>query len=427
MSHNILIISFHFPPSPSIGGRRWAKFVKYLSREKEVHATVISSVYKGQGKVSPYTKDVKDAHFTHIEVSSRYPAYLQNMQYVKKSKFSGLIFRLLRFYLVVFAKGNYYDYTIFWKKYFRKMIPEIIVKNKINRVIFTGHPYRYALYALELKKIAGVEVILDCRDFWWDLHFIPPVSKKRQKFEIESEKKVIESVDKILSVSEAQMNILKARHPKHAPMYVLRNGFDREDIPTDLVQKNIDKNCIRFVHLGAMHAEKEYYWKPLVKALSKLKSSHRVLFDKLVFDFVGICPAVIITSLKEIDVKVNPYGFVDLESSYRYLNQADIALWFKYDGYSGEFATKFSDYVSMNKYMWLFSEKGDVTMHVESNKIGNVFYREDDKIERTIYEKLIQLEDIETRTFNRSYDASALDIEFLTKQLLELLYTKTNP
>lgn len=421
MKRNILIVSFHFPPSPAIGGRRWAKFVKYLTRNEDVHVWVISAKNVRNETVSPYSRDTKGVRFTHIELEPNYPAYMQNMHFKRASRFKNLVFKLFRLWLTIFTKGNYYDYTIFWKKYFQGIIPDLIRENNIDRVILSGPPYRYALYALELKKIPGVEVIPDCRDFWWDDHFIPPVSEKRLQFERDAERRVMQESDKVLSISNAQMKVVTARYQNHAPFYVLPNGYDREDIPSDLELKR-DDDMIRFVHIGAMHGDKTYYWRPLLAALIRLKSTNTDLFEKLVFDFVGICPEEISNEFKAAGVKINLRGFVSLHDSYRFLNQADIALWFKYDGYSGEFATKFSDYVSMQKFIWLFSEPGEVTEHISKNKIGTCFYREDEQLENSIFESLVKLDESSQRIFNPAYNSSDRDIEQMSEKLLEILY-----
>jgi len=211
MKHNVLIVSFHFPPSPAIGARRWSKFVKYLSASG-IKLTVVSDKGNKHKVVSPYSKDIKDAEFTHVVLNSRYPGQLQNMQFKKSSLWTKISFRLVLYYVQLFSKGNFYDYTIFWRRYFRTVIPQLIREHEINRVILTGPPFRHALYALELKKISDVELILDCRDLWWDTKHIPPISRKRQEFEIRAEEEVVCGVDKILSISDFQKSILLKFH-----------------------------------------------------------------------------------------------------------------------------------------------------------------------------------------------------------------------
>src|SRR5947209_3273032 len=42
--HRLLVITFHFPPDGSVGGKRWAGFSKYLARLGwEVHVVTASS------------------------------------------------------------------------------------------------------------------------------------------------------------------------------------------------------------------------------------------------------------------------------------------------------------------------------------------------------------------------------------------------
>jgi hypothetical protein len=59
---NILIICT-FPPAPSIGGRRWAKFSKYLTRAG-INVSVFAAK-SNKGDKSLWTKDVEDIKSIH--------------------------------------------------------------------------------------------------------------------------------------------------------------------------------------------------------------------------------------------------------------------------------------------------------------------------------------------------------------------------
>jgi len=423
MSRNILVISYYFPPTPGVGGRRWAKFVKYLSKDPSTNIFVVSCTNTVKEKVSSYGDDLKGVDFKHIFFSPRYPLYMQNMEFPRRTIIARIGFRFQRLATMLLAKGNYYDYTVFWKSYFKNEVPALINKNNIDTIIISGPPFRYVYYCLEIKKkYNNVQIVLDCRDPWCDPNHPPVMSLRRHNFESGAEKIVLESVDKILAVSNFQKKMLEQKSDSIAPVFVLRNGLDLSDIPTNLEKKNPDDTTIRIAHFGVMHATKDYYWMPFVEAIKILKTRKPELFERLELDFIGLCPEIVLTALRKTGVKVNAFGLMDIDNAYRKLNLADIVLWFKYDGSAGDFATKFGDYIALKKFIWTFSVEGEVTEHIEENEIGKVFYRSDPHLEETILNEMLQLDNPDLRIFDVNYKAESLELTSLTKSLFDILY-----
>ena len=70
----VLIIAYKFPPAHGVGGRRWAKFAKYLAREGyEVY--VITSKFPS-GDIS-WEDDVQSEHIRVFNYKSMFPTFLQ--------------------------------------------------------------------------------------------------------------------------------------------------------------------------------------------------------------------------------------------------------------------------------------------------------------------------------------------------------------
>lgn len=417
----LLIISHYFPPVPGVGGRRWAKFVKYLSRKDGVSIHVISAQNTVKDVVSSFEKELKGANFKHIVLPSNYPAYLEFLEFRKPSLIGKIMFRIQLFFLKKKVQGNYWDFSVLWKTHFDKTIPNIIRSNKINKLIVSGPPYRYIQYAVGLKSdFPDLEVILDYRDPWNDFNDPFPISDERHSYERALESEMLKKVDKIITVSEFQKALILKNQPEASPIAVIPNGYDLEDYEENFRPKeNSDK--IRIVHFGTLHYLKDYYWKPFLKAYARLKKEAPALYDKITIDFVGYCPQQVLDYIQQLDVRVKIHGILDPFDAYSELNQADIALWFKYDGSPGDFATKFGDYISLKKYMWTFSVKGAVTDHIEEHQIGTVFYRDDEELENHIYETFLSVENPENRMFNPNYDARKLQISNLTQELLTIL------
>lgn len=425
MNNNLLIISFHFPPSPGVGGRRWSKFVKYLSRNNSVGIHVISAKNTVVGVSSSYIKDIQNSNFKHLTLKPRYPLYMQNMEFPRKGILASIGFRLQRVFVMLFSKGNYFDYTVFWKKYFTGEIARYVDQHKINRVIISGPPFRYAFYSLELKKkFPHLKLFYDSRDPWCDVNHPPTVSTSRLNYEARLEKYTLAGVDGIFAVSEFQKKVMLTRCPDAAPIHVIRNGFDLEDLPPDLEAKVSSNGEIRLAHFGVMHGTKDYYWKPFVAALDLLKESNPQVFDKLVIDFIGLCPLDVLNAFRQTGIKVIDHGFQEMKNAYHLLNQCDIALWFKYDGSAGDYATKFGDYIALKKFIWTFSVKGEVTDYISKNHIGKVFYREDKNLTGTLLNELLKLDVITSNEFNPNFEAKDLELENLSKKIVEIVYVQ---
>lgn len=421
MRHNILIISTYFPPVPGVGGRRWAKFVKYLCRKADVNVHVVSAKNTVINVRSSFADELKDVNFKHTQVPSNYPKYLEFLEFWKPTFYRKVMFRLQLFVLKRRAKGNYWDFSVFWQSHFQSTIPAIIRNEKISKLIVSGPPYRYIVFAHQLKKqFPYLELILDYRDPWNDFNDPFPISEERHEFERNLEKEMLQKVDKIITVSEFQKSLIQKIQPQSAPIFIVPNGFDHEDYQSNIRPKEPSKK-IKLVHFGTLHYLKDYYWVPFFKAFERLKNENPDIYDLLEIHLVGYCPSQVNDFIQELGVEVKIHGILEPFEAYGELNQADIALWFKYDGSPGDFATKFGDYISIKKFIWTFSVKGAVTDYIEEHGIGKVFYRDNQNLEEAIYQNFLTIQDETKRTFNPLYDASSLQIINLTDRLLDVL------
>ncbi|MBL7882701.1 MAG: hypothetical protein JNL69_01425, partial [Bacteroidia bacterium] len=161
---HILLISYVFPPYPGIGGRRWAKFAKYLAKNGyTVHVICAKNPFK---EVSLFMDDVaNNSNIKIYPISGMYPKVLQKQS--SFSIFDKLMYRFWKFFLQIIVKGSIYDKAIFWKKKMLKISTEVILENKIENIIVTGAPFRSVFYAADFKRrFAKINLIIDYRDPW---------------------------------------------------------------------------------------------------------------------------------------------------------------------------------------------------------------------------------------------------------------------
>ena len=425
MKNNILIISHYFPPIPGVGGRRWTKFVKHLSRKEDQKIHVISAKNNFKNIQSSFEDELKTIDFKHTVLDSKYPKYLERVEFKKSTLKSKIMFRIQHYLIKKKIKGNYWDLSVFWQSHFDKTIPDIISSEKIEKIIISGPPYRYVEYACKLKDIfPNLQIILDYRDPWNDFNSPKKFEKTRHDFEINLERQSLKNVDKIITVSEFQKSLILKKEPNSAPIHIIPNGFDPDDYEMNSNEPKMNP-MINITHFGTLHFQKDYYWIPFFNAYHRLKTCNPDIYENINLNLIGYCPKEILDYIKLKELNVITTGMIPPREAFKYLQNTDIALWFKYDGSPGDYATKFGDYIALKKFMWTFSVKGAVTEHIIENRIGKVFYRDDKDLENHIYDSFLKIENINDREFNYNYNSERLNISNLTEELIKVLDNPT--
>lgn len=417
MAKNLLIISHSFPPTAGIGGRRWAKFAKYLVG-MGYDITVISAEKVGKDE-SVWTKDVEGINV--IRLPYNFPksvAFPRNNLIHKFLYYFNLNLLRLR------DKGNYFDRSVFWEKQIRRKISELVPQKKIDCVIVTSGPFRLSNYVVKLKtKFPEVKFLVDFRDLWTEDIEISSFTRlplRRKIVEKKYEKETVLLADKVISVAPELNNYFSSLTIREK-FEVLPNGYDPEDFEgLDLTPK-VKGDKIRFIFTGTLYINLGYIIEPFVKTLAALKKSDRDLFNKLEFEFIGRFPEKYLELINENDV-LDAFKFtrsLSLKDVYAEIAGAHYCMLFLNDVYNFALSTKFCEYISQKKKIVVVSNKGPASEFIVNNKLGYWIDPE---------HALIDLRRIILATLNEkanewdsSFDVESFSIPNITKQLANLV------
>jgi len=158
---NVLIISYTFPPSNGIGGRRWAKFAKYLTKNN-INTTILTIKNSDGKETSPWDNDIKDFDIRYID--SNYPSIIETIPQTFVNK---VRYHLTLRSLWLIKNGSVYDRALFLKKRILFNATKIINEKKIDTIVITGAPFRLLYYGTLIKaKHPNIKLISDFRDPW---------------------------------------------------------------------------------------------------------------------------------------------------------------------------------------------------------------------------------------------------------------------
>ncbi len=362
----ILIICHSFPPYPGIGGRRWAKFAKYLS--KSGHKVWVIAAKNPYSEQSQWTKDAQNEDVTYLPL--KYPAVLKRAHH--HSLYHKITYRLALAYVKLFGKGNYYDRSLFWEKQIVRSASEMISRHEIKNVIVTSPPFHLAYHCTKLKdRFKDINLITDIRDLWtedYSLSALKTMSAERQEYEEKIEKEVLNRSDVVLAVSDQIINGFKKIVPVNN-YHTLINGFDEEDFKNVQPILNKSKEKINLVFTGTLYVNLQNLFIPLIESLKKLKKEEPALYGMLSFNFYGHAPNELKHLVTDVDA-INLHHRISLPEVYSKISEADLCLLFLTDAYTFSLSTKFYEYLSQKKKIVLFSNKGETSHFIETNHLG---------------------------------------------------------
>lgn len=373
MKKNILIISYTFPPSSGIGGRRWAKFSKYLTRLGYcVH--IIYAPGNTSDKSLWFDDVVDNENIKLYPVKSYYPA---SLLIKPKTIWQKLQYRFSLFIVKLTSKGTPYDRAWLWNRSMLRKAEQIIEINKIKNVIVSCAPFSNSYSVLKLKiKFSDLNLCVDFRDPWtWGSGYgFVTLEQKKIDFEKIKEKEVIENFDHILIPSIEMKNYLDSTYSEISyKTHILSHGFDKDEITQ---KPKIHSNVTKLMLYGTLYSNLEEVFEKISLFISgsNKKASLDIYSSETTYK-------EIFQSRKLIDISVNYYDQMLPKDLFDKMNFYDYVLIIQ-PFYAKDFiTTKIYEIIYSHTPIILISNKGKLFDFILDNNLGICFSPEDLKEE----------------------------------------------
>lgn len=270
---NILLVSHTFPPYPGIGGRRWAKFAKYLSNAGyRVHVITAENPFHEE---SLWKNDViSDPAIIIHSLRDSYPGYLIADPVTTWQK---LCYRLSLLFVRLLSKGTPYDKAIFWNKKMLNRCRAVIRKENIQNVIVSCAPFSSAYAALALKKeFQKINLLVDFRDPWtWGTGYgMTSISPDRKAYERKMEMEVVKGCDRLFVPTEDMKQHLQSAYAGSANKVItLPHGYDADEIRRNAVTPSDD---VRLILYGTLYDKIHTAFENIADCFS---TNHRLKLD----------------------------------------------------------------------------------------------------------------------------------------------------
>lgn len=336
---NILFVAYWFPPGGGHGVQRSTKFVKYLP-EFGYKPLVLT----GAEEDIQYTRDatlleeVRDTAVYRCRSLERFIGHSSH-------KFP------LHFLLRLLLRPD--NNILAWAPAAKRMARRIAEEHSISAVFATLMPTSSIVLGMRLKKLLGVPLIVDYRDFWTTCTWRVWPTKLHHWFEMYQERRVLEAADAVIVVTPTMKDILARRFPQFADkIHVICNGFDPDDIPQISKPKRADNDgklqigfagvleehdaCQRWASLGPINklfcvtnaisdftTQSPLY---LLRAVRALLDERPELESKLALSFAGEFGEKNLELVKELRLQkvVSARGYLPHAQSVQHLIDSDV-------------------------------------------------------------------------------------------------------
>lgn len=365
-SKKLLIVAETFPPMPGIGGRRWAKFAKYL-HELGVEVYILTRAYSGEEQ-SLWSADViqlpQDRIYTYVD---GYPDVLRKtkLSLVNRFRYKVALSRVMRR-----TKGNPYDRAVFIEKDFTARLSELVDAHSIATVVVSGPSFNLVYYAAQLRQTRNdFKLWVDFRDGWtWDARYgMGIISASRKVEEARKEKHVVTYADRILTPSEFHFEQLRRLYPEAASkMEVTPHAFDRDDLPS-LAERHPKGD--HYIYGGTLYDGLE----PVFEALNR---SFAAIHPKTVtLDLYLSNPHKLDHYLALVDERWHPYfkrhKQVSPKAFYAHVSGAKAFIFWA--GVPTKISSKVYEILACGTPIINVSERGELAEFLEQNALGKHF------------------------------------------------------
>lgn len=411
MPKKVLIVSYIFPPKSGIGGRRWAKFSKYLNR-LDVDLKVLTFQKKNDSIFSNWSKDIVEYENKIEIINPIQPYFLKDSS--PKSIFGKVKYHMSLLYWKNKYNGNYYDETVAMQSQIFGLLEKYYLLG-YNNIIITSAPFLLSYFgALFKEKYPQCNLITDFRDPWtnnemgYQYRFLP---SNRLDYEKNIEKFTINQSNIVYTVNQTMANYFSGvKTNQDVIIKVLNNGFDKEDFVPVSTSKKDHPNKIQFIYAGAIYEQTEYVLEPFFDAINQLSVLPNIQ-DKVLFNFY--CDINNKYKSKIINCNIVKMSDpVSLSEIHQIIEANDICMLFLTRDMKDSFSTKFYEYIFHKKIIVVFSEKGETGNFVEENHLG--IHISPHEIYKKLYDIIANPDRVK---FNKEFNSNIFEVGNIAKNI----------
>lgn len=395
-AHRILLVSQTFPPYKGIGGRRWAKFAKYLQANGNQVQVVCADLMVE--KKSPWKDDVTD-----IPIHTYKHNFPRVVEQFPKNILEKIDYRIKLAKLKRMSHGTPYDRALLDFDSFKEVLLKRLREFKPDYLIVTGAPFYLLYYALGLKEqFPQTKFVADFRDPWtWGASYgYSELSDKRLKYEKLLEKSVVSSYDLILSPWPSIVEKLKSLYPENrSKIELMEHGYDPEDFDELSNESSVSKYDLIFG--GTIYRNTE---KILEEIIQKFSSEIDIgLFSN---------------DLKKLNIEGSDShmsGLIDSKEFFKRVGSSKAVLMLIPEHMKDGIPSKLFEYAFLGTPIIAVGNRGELSLFIESNAFG-IFLDDIASLSKSLKELSVK-ENREEVLLNYNFD-------HLTRKLLGFLEKK---
>ena len=298
--NKVLIITYYFPPHPTVASLRPLGLAKYLP-EFGWGAVILTAALPG--KPDPHFEVIETQYHDSLgfgkrllKLDSQSPLIAQVRNKLKvKSEKSPLDFILATMGAII----AYPDPQKGWQRFAVEAGKDILRQQNIKAIISTSPPETSHIIAKRLKDEFKIPWVADFRDLWTQNYYYL-YGPLRKVIERKLELKTLSTADALVTVSEPMVAELGKLHSQK-PVYTITNGFDPAEVNT--TSGNLtDKFAITYT--GNLYPGKQSP-EPLFAALRDLITEGSMDASDIEVRFYGI-------EAGWIDKQAESYGLIGI-------------------------------------------------------------------------------------------------------------------
>jgi hypothetical protein len=375
---NVLIISYFFPPNNRVGGRRWAKFAKYLTKNS-CKVYVLAGGYSGESSWDKDTEPYKE-NIYRIKLQSPSIPFFQKK--LPGSLLEKIVWKLSYYNWIIscrFKTGNYKDHSFLDKAAFYERACEIIETKKIENLILTVGPFRFSSVLIDIKKkYPDLNIVIDYRDYREDGWRSGGFTKKQIEYEKKEQIKVLKEVHHITTVNEEISGYFRSMDGNMS-VSTVPHCYDTDDLNKSesagelLKTAKSHQNSVRCIYGGELYEGMEEYVRLFSDFLLAMKEKGITISAELFLQYKTYGHIIESSEIRDI---VNIHKTIPLKDYFNEILTSDFVLLFRPSWSPNAQSSKFFELVALRKPILYFGPKGGVSDFIEKNRLGYFITKE---------------------------------------------------